>query len=94
MYFSRVTDLHVTEENLFKIMRGGRARWKIENKTFNTLKNQGYQFEHNFGHGNKNLSIVFAMLMMLAFPVDQVQQLAAGIFIYLSCFRIRSVHRH
>jgi hypothetical protein len=23
-------------------MRGGRARWKIENETFNTLKNQGY----------------------------------------------------
>jgi hypothetical protein len=30
-------------------MSGGRARWKIENETFNTLKNQGYQFEHNFG---------------------------------------------
>jgi hypothetical protein len=42
-------------------MRGGRARWKIENETFNTLKNQDYQFEHNFGHGNKNLSVVFAM---------------------------------
>ncbi len=22
------------------------------NETFNTVKNQGYHFEHNFGHGN------------------------------------------
>ena len=80
MHFSWVTDIQVTEENVFKIMRGGRARWKIENETFNTLKNQGYQFEHNFGHGNKNLSVVFAMLMMLAFLVDQVQQLSCSLF--------------
>lgn len=61
-------------------MRGGRARWKIENETFNTLKNQGYHFEHNFGHGYKNLSVVFALLMMLAFAVDQTQQLASQLF--------------
>jgi hypothetical protein len=36
------------------VMRGGRARWKIENETFNTLKNQGYNFEHNYGHGKKS----------------------------------------
>jgi len=52
-------------------MRAGRARWKIENEAFNTLKNQGYQFEHNFGHGQQQLSVVLALLMMLAFLVDQ-----------------------
>jgi len=31
-------------------MWAGRARWRIENETFNTLKNQGYGFERNFGH--------------------------------------------
>ena len=61
-------------------MRGGRARWKIENETFNTLKNQGYNFEHNYGHGEQNLSVVFAMLMMLAFLVDQTQQLCCALF--------------
>ena len=79
-HFSWVTDLTVTLENVFQIMRGGRARWKIENETFNTLKNQGYHFEHNFGHGEKNLSVVFASLMMLAFLVDQTQQLACELF--------------
>ena len=59
---------------------GGRARWKIENETFNTLKNQGYHLEHNFGHGEKNLSVVLAVLMMLAFLVDQVQQQCCPLF--------------
>lgn len=79
-HFSWVTDLEVTRENVFELMRGGRARWKIENETFNTLKNQGYNFEHNFGHGHKNLSTNFALLMMLAFLVDQVQQIACPLF--------------
>ncbi len=79
-HFSWVTDLRVSKRNVYKLMRGGRARWKIENETFNTLKNQGYHFEHNYGHGEQNLSVVFAMLMMLAFLVDQTQQLCCALF--------------
>lgn len=75
-----VTNIELTEKNVYQIMRGGRARHKIENETFNTLKNQGYQFEHNFGHGKKHLSTVFANLMVLAFFVDQLQQLGCRIF--------------
>lgn len=77
---SWVTDLRVSKRNVYKLMQGGRARWKIENETFNTLKNQGYNFEHNYGHGKKNLSVVFAMLMMLAFLVDQTQQWCCALF--------------
>jgi hypothetical protein len=79
-HFSWITDLRVTKRNVFHLMRGGRARWKIENETFNTLKNQGYHFEHNYGHGEQHLSVVFAMLMMLAFLVDQAQQLCCSLF--------------
>jgi hypothetical protein len=79
-HFCWITDLTVTKINVFDLMRGGRARWKIENETFNTLKNQGYNFEHNYGHGKQNLSVNFALLMMLAFLVDQVQQLAFPLF--------------
>src|SRR5215470_3969705 len=50
-HFSWITDLRVNKRNVYRLMRGGRARWKIENETFNTLKNQGYNFEHNYGHG-------------------------------------------
>ncbi|WP_245395116.1 transposase [methane-oxidizing endosymbiont of Gigantopelta aegis] len=45
-HFSWVCDLPLNEDNLMPIMRAGRARWRIENETFNTLKNQGYHFEH------------------------------------------------
>jgi len=79
-HFSWVTDFVISKFNAFELMRGGRARWKIENETFNTLKNQGYHFEHNFGHGQQNLSVVFALLMMLAFAIDQAQQFACQLF--------------
>ncbi|MCP4135672.1 MAG: transposase, partial [bacterium] len=72
--FSWITDFKLTKKNVYQIMRIGRSRWKIENETFNTLKNQGYNFEHNYGHGDKNLCTVLALLMMLAFWVDQLQQ--------------------
>jgi len=80
LHFSWVTDFTVTKDNVYALMRGGRARWKIENETFNTLKNQGYHFEHNYGLGQEHLSEVFVMLMMLAFLVDQTQQLTSALF--------------
>jgi hypothetical protein len=79
-HFSWVTDLRVHYTNVETLMRGGRARWKIENETFNTLKNQGYHFAHNYGHGTQHLSVVLAVLMMLAFLVDQTQQLCCALF--------------
>jgi hypothetical protein len=79
-HFSWVTDLRVNKGTVYQLMRGGRARWRIEDETFNTLKNQGYHFEHNFGHGYQHLSVVFAVLMMLAFLMDQVQQLCCPLF--------------
>ena len=78
--FSWITDITITEENAFDLMRAGRARWKIENETFNTLKNQGYNLGHNYGLGEKNLSAVFTILMMLAFLIDQIQQMSCWLF--------------
>lgn len=79
-HFSWVTDIFVTLDNVCQLARGGRARWSIENETFNTLKNQGYHFEHNFGHGYKHLSHVFGLLIFLAFLIDQSQQRCCGLF--------------
>ena len=70
--FNWIKQARGESENVFDFMRAGRARWKIENETFNTLKNQGYNFEH-YGHGGKNLCLVMMMLMLLAFLIDQVQ---------------------
>ncbi len=75
-----ITNLPLTQSTVVKVMRGGRARWKIENETFNTLKNQGYHFEHNYGHGTQHLATVLALLMFLAFTVDQIQQRCCRFF--------------
>ena len=78
--FSWVTNIHITQTNAFALMKGGRARWKIENETFNALKNLGYNLEHNYGHGKKFLSTVLCLLMLLAFLVDQIQGMTCGLF--------------
>ena len=75
-----VTNITLTEENVTKIMRGARSKWKIENETFNTLKTQGYNLEHNYGHGKQHLATNLACLTFTAFLIDQVEQLACGLF--------------
>ncbi len=78
--FSWVTDLPVDSDSLMPVMRAARSRWRIENETFNTLKNQGYRFEHSFGHGKRHLTTVLAMTMMLAFLTDQIEAASCRVF--------------
>lgn len=78
--FSWVTKIKISSDNVYQLMRAGRSRWRIENETFNTLKNQGYNFEHNYGHGYNNLCSVMSMLMMLAFLIDQSLQLCCKVY--------------
>jgi hypothetical protein len=64
----------ITSHTVAELAAAGRARWKIENENNNTLKTQGYHFEHHFGHGKRHLSNLFAPLILLAFllhpPLD------------------------
>ena len=53
---SFVTDLPVSRASVADLAACGRARWKIENETFNVLKTGGYHREHNFGHGKDTLA--------------------------------------
>jgi hypothetical protein len=59
---SFVTDLPVGPENVAELAACGRARWKIENETFNVLKTKGYNIEHNFGHGKRHLAAILVTL--------------------------------
>lgn len=77
---SWVTDLEVNKDNVVIFARGARSRWKIENECFNTLKNQGYHLEHNYGHGEKYLSFNFYLLTLLAFLFHQVLELCDEAF--------------
>ena len=72
---SWVTDQTLSKQNIVELVKAGRARWKIENETFNTLKNQGYHLEHNFGHGQQHLSNNFFVLNVLAFFIHQILEL-------------------
>lgn len=84
MQFSWVTDIPLGSKNVFALIRAGRSQWKIENETFNTLKNQGYHFEHNYGHGKQHLASTLAGMMFLTFLVDQVQAAADEVFARVS----------
>jgi hypothetical protein len=77
---SWITDLLLDEHTVQWVTRGGRARWKIENESFNTLKNQGYHLEHNFGHGREFLSEALFLLNLLAFFFHQIFELVDGLY--------------
>src|SRR6204780_1359624 len=70
-----VTSLPVSKDNVAGIVACGRARWKIENESFNVLKNHGYELEHNFGHGQRFLAMTLAALNLLAFAWHTVLEL-------------------
>ncbi|MDE0532801.1 MAG: hypothetical protein OXI01_15330 [Albidovulum sp.] len=50
---SRAADLPLGEAAANPAVREARSRRRIENETFNALKNHRCEFEHNFGHGEK-----------------------------------------
>lgn len=78
--FSWVTNLPISAENAYEIAQAGRTRWKVENELFNVMKNQGYNLEHSYGHGKQYLCSTLGGLMLLAFLIDQIQELACRLF--------------
>jgi len=75
-YNSFVTDLTVTPDTIAELAACGRACWKIGNETFNLLKTNGYNLEHNFGHGKETLASVLVVLNLLAFGFRAAAMLA------------------
>jgi hypothetical protein len=82
------TDLDVPPENVAAVVRIGRSRWKIENEQFNVHKNHGYELEHNYGHGQQTLSMVFYMLNLFAFVAHVI--LERGDRLYQRCLATTS----
>jgi hypothetical protein len=72
---SFVTDLPVGKNNVDELAAAGRARWKIENENFNTLKTKGYNLEHNFGHGQQYLAALLVTMNLIAFAIHTVADL-------------------
>jgi hypothetical protein len=72
---SFATNHQLTAENVVAYVEAGRARWKIENEHNNTLKTKGYNLEHNFGHGQENLSNLLLNFNLIAFLFHTVLDL-------------------
>jgi hypothetical protein len=72
-----VTDHEVTKTTVGGLVENGRARWKTENESNNTLKRHGYNLEHNFGHGRQNLCNIFASLNLISFLLHTVLALTS-----------------
>jgi len=81
---SWVTDFVVTPATAVSIVGIGRSRWKIENEQFNVHKNHGYEVEHNYGHGQQTLAMVFYLLNLLAFVAHKL--LEFGDRLYQQCW--------
>lgn len=79
-YGKWITDIEITSDNAKILLDAARARWKIENECFNSLKNHGYNMEHNYGHGSDNLGYNFYNMILLAFTMHQIHQLTDKLF--------------
>ena len=96
---SWISDILISNDNIIKMVQGGRAKWSIENENFNSLKKGGYNLEHNFGHGKNNLAVNFYIINLIAFYIHQIFRICDKIYVnvrkkftsYLECWnRIRS----
>jgi len=79
-YNAWVTSHELTVKTVEEVGDAGRSRWKVENEGFNVLKNQGYAFEHNFGHGDQHLSAVLLTMLFLAFLFHSVLHLTSPLY--------------
>ena len=77
---SLFTSLKVDAHYVAAIARAGRARWKIENETFNRLARHGYHLKHNFGHSQNGLANLLATLNLFAFTLHEVLDCVADLW--------------
>lgn len=77
---SWITNLPINNENIALYVKGSRCRWRVENECFNTLKNNGYELTHNYGHGKENLCFNFYVLTLLSFLSHQILELTDPLY--------------
>ena len=75
-----ITNFAISDQNVAQVIRSGRARWKLENESHNTLKNHGYHLEHNFGHGDRYLAMILLCLNLLAFLTHTFMELSDALY--------------
>lgn len=63
--FAWLTNFTIRPENVEALgNRGGRCRWKIENEGFNIQKNGGFNLEHAYGTGARQIKNYYVLLQI------------------------------
>ena len=64
-FFAWLTNFTIRPENVVALAnRGGRCRWKIENEGFNIQKNGGFNLEHAYGTGDRQIKNYYVLLQI------------------------------
>ena len=71
--FVFMTNIYVGKNNIIKIAKGGRLRWKIENEGFNIQKNRGFNLEHPYSQ-NETAMKNFYLLLQIACIISQLME--------------------
>ena len=70
--FVHITNLPVNNSNIVGTSQVGRMRWKIENEGFNTLKNGGYNMEHQYARKSYTALKNYFQFMQMAHIIHQL----------------------
>lgn len=65
-----ISSAKITKKNASSTAMRGRMRW-LEEDLFNTLKNRGFQFKHDYSR-NSSAQLVWTFLIMLAFFITEL----------------------
>ena len=71
--FVFMTNIDVRNNNIEKIARGGRSRWKIENEGFNIQKNRGFNLEHPYSQDEISMKNLY-LLLQIAYMISQLME--------------------
>ena len=71
--FVWLTNLKVGKNNIVKIAKGGRLRWKIENEGFNIQKNRGFNLEHPYSQDEISMKNLY-LLLQIAYIISQLME--------------------
>jgi len=64
-FFVWLTNFSIRSDNVAALgNRGGRCRWKIENEGFNIQKNGGFNLEHAYSTGNRQIKNLYVLLQI------------------------------
>jgi hypothetical protein len=71
--FVWLTNFKLNKNNIVKIAKGGRLRWKIENEGFNVQKQRGFNLEHPFSKNETSMKN-FYLLLQIAHIITQIME--------------------